>query len=492
MAIDVSAIASVVGIETIFENLRVGQTVFLPQRIAVVGQGASATTYSTTKRQILSADEVATTYGAGSPLHLAVLQLLPKNGDGVGTIPVTVYPLQDDASGVPAAGDITPAGTVTAAGAFRVKVNNIASLPFVISVGDAVADIIDSMVTAINGVLEMPIIAVDSTTTLDFTAKWDGTSGNDIQVEIEGPTNIGVSFTITQATGGLVNPDVTTALNQIGNVWETMVLNCLDIADTTALNTYQTFGNGRWGDIIHKPLVVFTGNTAATVSAATAISSVRTTDRINSQLVSPGSNDLPLQVAARQLARIATVANNNPPEGYKSQKATGLTPGADGDQWLYNERDAAVKAGSSTIEVIDGVVSLADVITFYNPTSDPQAPYRFVDAIVRLQNIIFNIQLIFEAPDWAGAPLIPDSQPTRNPAAKQPRSAKAVLRTLIDNLALDAILSLPDLAKSGTNAVISNQNHRRLDVTFLAPLSGNTDIISTTLKFGFVFGSLAA
>ncbi len=103
-AVDASAVARVVGIKTIFRDLRGGGILFLPQRLAVVGQGSSASTYDTTKRQVTSATEAATLYGFGSPIHLAVLQLLPVNGDGVGTIPVTVYPLEDDGSGVASAG----------------------------------------------------------------------------------------------------------------------------------------------------------------------------------------------------------------------------------------------------------------------------------------------------------------------------------------------------------------------------------------------------
>ena len=67
-AIDQSAVARVLGIETEFRDLREGGVLFLPQRIAVVGQGNSASTYATTKRQVTSAAEVATLYGSGSPL----------------------------------------------------------------------------------------------------------------------------------------------------------------------------------------------------------------------------------------------------------------------------------------------------------------------------------------------------------------------------------------------------------------------------------------
>lgn len=489
-AVDISAIARVVGIKTEFKDLRGGTALFLPQRIAVIGQGSTASTYSTTKAQHTSAFSVGSAYGFGSPLHLAALQLLPLNGDGVGTIPVTFYPLDDDGSGVAAAGDITPAGSQTVAASYRAKVNNILSEEFVISVGDTVADICDAITAAINAVLEMPVIATDNTTDVGLVAKWKGTSSNDLVVSIEGSTTAGTTFAVTQPVGGLVNPDVQTALDQIGDVWETMVLSCFETSDSTILDAYSAFGEGRWGALVRKPLVVFTGANETTVASATTVSDGRKTDRTNAQLVAPGSDDLPLVIAARQLARIAVVANNNPPRDYGSQDATGLTPGDDGDQWTYADRDEALKKGSSTIEVKDGVVNISDVVTFYHPTGDPYPPYRYVVDIVKLQNIIFNLDLIFATDEWAGAPLIPDNQPTVNPDAKQPKAAKAAVAALLDSLGLNAIISDPATAKASIVAGINSQNPKRLDLNITVQLSGNTNIISADLNFGFYFGTL--
>lgn len=487
-AVDASAVARVVGIATSFKDLRAGGVLFLPQRLAVIGQGASASTYSTTKAQFTSAFAVGQAYGFGSPLHLAAEQLLPVNGDGVGTIPVTFYPLEDDGSGVASEGTITPAGTVTTSTSAVVSVSNIRSTGFTILVGDTVATLCTKIAAAINAILSMPVVAVASATEVTLTSKWAGVSANAIRVSVLPAATSGATFAVVQPTGGLLNPSVAPALAQVGNVWETMALNCLDIADSTALTAYTTFGEGRWGALVRKPLVVFTGNTATTVANATAVSDARKTDRVNAQLVSPGSDDLPLVVAARQLARIARVANNNPPRDYGSQPATGLTPGADGVQWDYLARDEAVKKGSSTIEVKDGVVNISDVVTFFHPTGDPIPAYRHVCDIVKLQTIIFNLDLIFATPEWDGAPLIPDDQPTINREARQPKSAKAAVCAMLDSLGLNAIISDPAAWKSNTMAAINDQNPKRLDVVTRGPIAGNANIISVDLEFGFYFG----
>ena len=254
-AVDASAVARVLGIKPIFKDLRGDSVLFLPQRVAVVGQGSSVSTYSTVKRQVTSAIEAATLYGFGSPIHLAVLQLLPTNGDGVGTIPVTVYPLEDDGAGVASAGDITPSGTVTATGPFKVRVNNFDSENFTITAGDSVATIVTAMTAAINASLNLPIVATDDTTEVGIASKWKGASANGIVLEVIGSTAAGVSFALTQPASGAANPSISAALAQVGNVWETMFLNCLDVADTTSLDLYSTFGEGRYGALVRKPLV---------------------------------------------------------------------------------------------------------------------------------------------------------------------------------------------------------------------------------------------
>ncbi len=488
-AVNPSAVARVLGIETVFKNLRAGSIANLPQQVAVIGQGATNSVYPTTKAQYSDALTVGQTYGFGAPLHLAAQQLFPINGDGVGSIPVTFYPMVDDVSAIASTGDITPTGPASSVQSYIVRINNIDSASFVIQTGAALATMITAMVDAINAQTDMPVIAVDGTTKVDLTSKWAGVSANDIYLEVVGPTNAGVTFAFTQHTGGLVNPDIDLALAQVGDVWESMILNCLDIADAVTMNKLQVFGDGRWGALTRKPAVVFTGNLESDVNLAIVIPEGRKTDRINCQFVAPGSKNLPFIMAARSLARVVKLANENPPFDYGSQDVSGIIPGTDGEQWTYPERDQAVKAGSSTTEVKNGVINLSDTVTFYHPDGDLTPAYRYVVDIVKLQNILFNFNLEFAQLKWDGAPLIPDNQPTTNPSAVKPKTAVAAMAAIIDNLGLAAIISDPETAKASIAAGINGANPKRLDMSVTIQLSGNSNIISQTLNFGFFFGS---
>lgn len=590
MPVDASAVGRTVGIDTEYKDSRDGNVAFLPQRIAVFAHGSSDAVYDDEKWEATGAGTAGSRYGFGSEAHLVLRELLPVNGDGVGTIAVTVYPLSDAGGAAAAAGDITPSGTATAAGSYRVRVSGILSLAFVIAAGvltgAALTAACVAMGDAIEGVLEMPVkvtydygtvtalagtntgngtctvlsvdgtprpgvyslvcntavadggvftltdpdgveIADDITMTpgaggatvinegdLEFTltdgvtnfivgdsfaitvpatavnqvCKWKGETGNDLYLEVLPTEELGVTFTITQPTGGLVNPSITAALGQVGEVWETMVLNGLNLDDTDILDEFQEFGEGRWGALVHKPLVVFTGNTLVDVEDATAVSDARRTDRVNAQLVAPGSPNLPCVVAARQLARIAKLANNNPPHDYGSQRATGLVPGTDGEQWDNAVRDQAVKAGSSTIRVKDRVVNICDVVTFYRPEGEEPPGYRYVVDIVKLQNCTYNVALLFENEEWDGAPLVPDAQVVTNPTAKKPRMAKAEIASLADSLGEQAIVSDPEATKKKTTAAINGSNPKRLDLRIPWQVSGNANIIDAVQEFSFFFG----
>jgi len=590
MGVEASAVARVVGVTAEYKNLRGGDILFLPQRVVILGQGNSDSDYPDEKFQITSASQAGARYGYGSPIHLAARELFPANGDGVGTIPVTVYPLTDHGSGAAAEGDITPSGTTTEAASYTITIAGIESDAFTIEAGAfATTTFLHTalrvMGEAVMAVAEMPVdvewtygavtsaavvgtgdgtctaltvtgaplpglhtltcntavanggvftltdpngsvIADDITmtpapggttvineggiqftltdgtsnfiagdyfvitvraTVINFVAKWEGESGNDLVISVE-DAGVGASFAITQPTGGLNNPSIDDAIAQIGNVWETLVLNCMNPDDSDTLDTLQEMGEGRWGTTVKKPLICFVGCTEATVAGATDNTSARTDDRVNCQLVAPGSPNLPCVVAARQLARIAKIANDNPPTDYAGQTAASLTPGDDGDQWTFTQRDQAIKAGSSTVEVNDGVIQLSDTVTPYN-TGDAPPAYRYVCDIVKLQNIIFNLDLIFASSDWAGKVLVPDAQRVANPNARKPKTAVAAVNAMIDSLGEQAIISDPKTAKAATTASINSQNPKRLDVDLTVQLSGNTNIIDVGLNFGFFFGA---
>jgi phage tail sheath gpL-like len=425
-------------------------------------------------------------------MHHMALQLLPANGDGVGAIPVTFYPLDDDASGVAATADITvDTAVATGNGEFTVLISNIASATFSVVTGDTQLTIGPKVLTAIQAALEWTMLAVAGGTddVVDLTAKWEGVSSNNMTIDIVGPTDITVSFTITQPNGGLVDPDIQDALDMFGEeIWETLVVNPFDDTNTTALDALVTFNEGRWLAQVRRPFMAFYGSVTTDVNTLITASDLRRTDRTNSYTPEPGAVDLLFALAARTVARIAVTANDVPAKGYQGSQLSNMTPGDDADQWNYTERDLAVKGGVSTIRVIDGLSTIEDSVTHFHPLGDVDPAYRYVVSITKVENILFNTELIFTAAEWQQAPLLADNDPSSEPSAKRPKDAIAAISTMINSLADKAIITLPDEAKLTIVAAIDGTNPNRLNVAFTVKISGNTNIVSVDFNWGFSFG----
>jgi len=586
MSIDVSARAAGLGVEAKYQNARPGSVVFLPQKCALFAQGATASSYPTTKFVATSATDVGTKLGFKSPAYLCARELLAQSG-GIGSIPLTVYPLLDGPGSTAAVAAVDITGTLTKASPFKVRAGGIESAEFTLPVGAVSANYVrgqageamkavshfpyvvtytygtvtvgaitgtgNGTVTALSvtgtprpgdwrltntsavtnggvwqladpngvvvatGLTQTPgaggatvfnvagiqftvtdgatdfglgayfVITVPATAIV-MTSAWKGVSAMDLKLEVIGDLN-GATFVFTQPAGGTINPDLTTAIDQVGSSWETMIVNALNPGDTTNLTRLQTFGEGRWGALERKQLMAFVGDNKPAMADAIAVPNARPSDRINVQLVAPGSPNLPCVIASAQLAKIILEANNNPATGYSAKACPTLVSGADASQWNYPTRDYAMKAGCSTITVGDAVVKLADIVTMYHPAGEADPAYRYVVNIVKIQNIVYNVTRIFESEEWASAPLLPDDQLTDNPKAKKPKNAKAAVGRMLDQLGLSAIIADPESAKAGTTANISPQNPNRLDLKIPAFLSGNTEIKDAEILFSFFLGA---
>jgi len=482
-----SAIARVTGVEAIYKNFNQGNAAMLNQRVSIIGVGNDDALYDTQKKEIFSAITAAEKYGWGSPLHLCMEQLFPSIGP-TAEFPVTVLPLQKAASAVAAKGSIGVDGVASANGSGIAYIGGIGA-EFPVLKDQTAGEISAAIKTAINAILNMPARAgniVDGEITL--TAKWSGDIGNSITVEIEANAP-GIVFSTMNFSGGALDPDVTPALEKIGSVWETIILNTFSYKNLGRLDKYQLFTEGRWGPLNKMPCVVVHGCTDD-YETRTAITGPRETDAANFLIESIGSRELPFVVAAKGLINdVATMANKNPAQNYKG-RLTGLHCGPDEVQEDYNQRNAAVYKGASTNIKTGSVAELADVITFYHPQSQGKYPSkRYVVDLVKLMNVVYNVRLVMEADELKGAPLVTDETITDNPTAVCPKMIKTYFYNLADSLARAAIIQEPQFTKKNMTVKIDSENPKRLNVTFPVKLSGNVEVSSTDIYFGFYVGA---
>lgn len=485
-----TAAARVLGVDVQFENFNLGQALFLPMRIVVIGQGNTAATYDLDKTEVQSSGQAGTKYGFGSPLGLSIRQLLPDNNDGIQGIPINIIPLEDDVSGVEADGEIEVTGTTeTVQSVGIIKIGGIESAQFVSVVGETPTTLAIKIKAAIDAKINMPAITGALTVgALPLTSKWKGESANDITIEIIFDTESALTISSTAFANGAVNPDVDDALAKIGNVWDTFILNCMNYDDAATLTKFAEFNEGRWNQLVKKPLIVASG-CVDDFATRTAITDARKEDRTNFLIQSTGSKELPFVIAARGLAKdIVPTANDRPAKNYEGS-LTGLVAGADEDQEDFNTRNAAVLKGASTNIKVGTVAVLSDTITMYHPDDEVKPAYRKVCDIVKLQNVLYNVEIILEA--LKSNPLAPDTTITLDPDAVQPKDVLTLFATLADNLSKgkSMIIVEPEFTKENMSAEIDSQNSDRLNTTFPIKISGNVEVNSNDIKWGFFFGS---
>lgn len=488
MGVAQSVVARVTGVNVEYRNFNLGSAQYLPMRIAVIGQGNTASTYSNDKAVVTSEQSVGSTYGYGSPLHLAVRQLLPANGGGVSGIPVTVYPLDDDGAGVAAAGSIDATGTSTAAGSGVVYIGGIASANIAIPSGTDAATALGLIKVAVDAVLNMPVTSgTVAAGSLPLTSKWKGASANDITLDVSGLTATGLTFSTTAMASGANNPDVDDALNIIDETWETLIINCMNYDDATTNGKYSVANEVRWGQTVKKPFIVFTG-CVDDYATRTAVTDADKSNRTCALVQSTGSRELPFVIAAQGLVNdIAQKANDKPAHNYIGT-LQGLQTGADTVQETLTTMDNAVKLGASTNVKIGSLAALADIVTFYHPVGEDPPAYRYVVDIIKLMNILYNLDIVQES--FKGRPLLPDGTPTNDPDAVQPKMVASVLSALADSLASgrSAIIADPDFTKKNMSVSINSTNPKRIDTVFPVKISGNVEVNSTDLYFSFYLG----
>lgn len=487
MSLPNTAKSSIVAITNEYQPNAGTTALNLPVKIALMAQGNSAATFGTDPVQVFSAQQVADILGTGSPGHLAALELFPIYGNGVGSIPVTLYPM--DGGSAASAGTITPLADQTEQASYVVTISEISTDSFVLAAGATVADFTAAITAAINAVPEMPVIAADGTTVVNLTAKWQGTTGNEIFVKVTSTNANASTFTIVQPTAGAGEPDIDGPLALLQDNWETIIVHTLG-ESTTAIDKIETAGLARWGETQKVPFVSYYGSGGSTYATEITVPTAKRGYFCNVKISVPGCKNLSFVIASAAVREIAKTQNDGKKfaNDYGELKLTTLTAGARADQWSYSERENLVQNGVSTTYLKDGVVALLDVVTFYHPVGNVIAELSRVVAIHKLMTILYNLKAIFDSDNWKSKPLVTDNSFSTNTEAKRPKDAKTEVNLMLDRLEKSAIVVESKASAKLTIVTINGTNPNRLDIQLFPKVSGSINIIDILNKWSFYFG----
>ena len=186
-----------------------------PERMLFVGQQNGGTAVSGALTSNILADGAEDTlYGEDSPLAAAIRRARRRNG----VTQIDAIGLDDNGSGVDAAGLVLFTGTATEAGEITVYAGSkkFNAYTIAIAVSDTATVIGDALVAALVADAASLVIGVNTAGSVVTTAKNAGTFGNTIGLKVEG-TVAGVTTALTAMTSGATDPVLTGIFDVVGN-----------------------------------------------------------------------------------------------------------------------------------------------------------------------------------------------------------------------------------------------------------------------------------
>jgi phage tail sheath gpL-like len=427
-----NAAASAVYVEQEAVSRGTGSAV-LDRKIFTLGQyntGFSPTV--NTPQLILSKSDAWTRYGRGSMLaRMLELQLNESGG-----VPVYAVPLADGGAAVAATGTIVIVGTATAAGTLAVYVEG-EEISVAVASGDTPTVIGDSIVSAINADLDLPVTAANVTGTVTFTVRWKGESGNQINLAVNladaDTTPAGItSVTVTDigdVVAGATDPVLTTAFANMGDVWYTDVT--CPYTSAASLTAMEAAGVVRDGPAINKMFAGFVGYTDTIANFLTALSSRNS--EWTSYFPVPGSPTAAYMLAAGGTASFARYQQATPGRPQKNLKIPGAIAG---NEDMGAVADTIVSAGGSwTQNNSDGTVTLKDLCTT-RTTEDGGAEtedWRFTVIIPNIQFKRNSIEQAFLTDPYDRAVVAPDNGGKGPTYVVRPKTVKTRAIGLVDD-----------------------------------------------------------
>lgn len=376
-----------------FSNTRANQGgVNQEYRTLLIGPRLSTGTVAEkTLQRVTSPEQAHTLFGTGSVLADMAERFLGINKNN----PLYCVGLDDNASGVPAAGQLTFTGPATASGTIVLMIGGRA-IEVSVAASDTAAAIATAAAAAIQAepkrLVNAAVNGVDNFK-VDLTARNDGTQGNEIDVShsyFDGDAlPAGVGLTITAMVSGLTNPDVDDVWPVIGD--DQYLLVSTPWTDSVSTGKVEAELEERFGPLKQNDGYALYGK-RGTFGTLTTFGGT-----LNSQFTSvigirgPSS---PWQWAAEELAQIAASASIDPARPFQTLPLKVLAPKIS-ERFTLEERNQLLHAGIGTFSVTAaGKVLMEGVITTYqtNAFDSPDESYLYLNTLLTLSYLRFDFK----------------------------------------------------------------------------------------------------
>ncbi len=474
----------------------------LPQRIAILAEAntANQATLNTDPQQLISAQQAGNIYGFGSPIYNTMRILKPASGDGVGGIPIFVYPQEAAVGSTARVQTITVTGTATGNATHKIFIAGRSildgySYDVNIVSGDTPTIIASKIVSVISAALGAPVSATSSAGVVTATTKWTGLTAQDVNLEMSNEGNgVGVTYAVAQTTAGSGTPSVGDALDMFGSAWNTIVINSYG-TNSTVMAALETFNGipdneqptGRYTGIIMKPFIAITGSTAEDPSS---ITNARKTNVTIAIAPAPLSKGMPMEAAANMAVLFARVSQDAPHLDVLEKYYPDMpAPASIGAMSSYDGRDAIVKKGCSTVDLVGGRYQVKDFVTTYHPDGEAVPQFRYCRTLMLDFNVKYGYYLL-EQTNIVGHALANDNDRVNATKVIKPKQWKQVLNSYADDLVSRGLLADAAFMQSSLQVNISATNPDRFETHFRYKRSGFLRQAATTATDGLNFGNI--
>jgi len=375
-----------------FDNTRAVQgTPAIQHKLLIVGQRLTTGTVAEGVPTLInSAAEGETFFGRGSMLAAMIEAAKSANRH----TEMWAIGLDDATGGVQATGTITVTGAATASGSIPLYIGG-KKISVAVASGDAATAIAAAINAAINADTSLPVTSTVLTTVVTMTCRWDGETGNDIDVRdsyYQGESlPAGVALAYSGFASGAANPDIATAITAMaGEQYHTMVIPFTDATNLTALETELA---DRWGPLQQIDGMAFTayrGTVAATQTFGNGRNSAHVTCMATG--VSPQA---PYVWASVNAAVASASLSIDPARPLQTLALNNIMPPALTARHTRDERNTLLFDGIATHSVdAGGRVLIERQVTMYqtNAQSVPDTSYLDVNTPYTLSYLRYSLR----------------------------------------------------------------------------------------------------
>lgn len=504
-AIGLELLSHIVGLKIIKEDFsEVSRN--LPQSLLILCEGndANQATLPDQKFQITSAKQAADKCGFGSPAHiLARILFPPLGGGGIGGIPVYIHPQPAAVGAVSQKFEITPTGVATKSGTHYVVINGRKGIDgqfYKIAVveGDTTADITGKITDALAAVLGCPLTVTDDDYVNTLESKWKGKTAAGIQVRIDtGDDDLGITYVVNDIQTGSGVPAITDAMTALGNDWWTFILNSYGTESDIVSVLEQVNGRpdpknptGRYTGTVMRPFLALTGTIEDDPTTFSDDDDRKEEDTI-ALCSAPNSEGLAMEAAANYAVLELRQAQDKPHLDIQNKTLPDMPPPAPtsgiGSMGDYLNRDAFLKKGCTTADIVNNEYQVKDFVTTYHPEGEVPAIFRYVRAFVQDTNVIFRYQML-EGRFVLNKAIASNDDDVDVEDVIKPKQWLAILSDEFEEWAKVALITDIAFSRASLNVQLSPTNPDRFNTAFKVKRTGYTRQSSTNMSVGFNFG----